>query len=84
MFGRARGWIKAHPKWSIAFGVIALLILYLILKPTPKTYEYVTQAADRGEVVRRVTASGKLRARSRSAPRFRARSPTSTSISTRR
>ena len=62
MFGRIRAWIKAHPKWSIAIGVVALLLLYLILKPTPKTYEYVTQAADRGEVIRRVTASGKLRA----------------------
>ena len=62
MFGNVRGWIKAHPKWSIAIGVVTLLVLYLILKPTPKTYEYVTQTADRGEVVRRVTASGKLRA----------------------
>ncbi|MEN2791467.1 efflux RND transporter periplasmic adaptor subunit [Sphingomonas oligophenolica] len=32
------------------------------MRPTPRTYEYVTQAVDRGEVVRRVTASGKLRA----------------------
>ncbi len=62
MFGRMRAWIKAHPKWSIVIGVAALLLLYLVLSPTPKTYEYVTQAADRGEVVRRVTASGKLRA----------------------
>lgn len=62
MFGQIRAWIKAHPKWSIAVGIAVLLLLYLVLKPTPKTYEYVTQAADRGEVVRRVTASGKLRA----------------------
>ena len=62
MFGNMRAWVKAHPKWSIAIGVVALLVLYLIFKPTPKTYEYVTQAADRGEVTRRVTASGKLRA----------------------
>ena len=62
MFGRVREWIRGHPKWSIAIGVVALLVLYLALKPTPKTYEYVTQAIDRGEVVRRVTASGKLRA----------------------
>ncbi len=59
---KLRAWVGRHPKWSIAITVTALLILYLILKPTPKTYEYVTQAVDRGEVVRRVTASGKLRA----------------------
>jgi HlyD family secretion protein len=57
-----RAWIRAHPKWSITLGVVAVLALYLVFKPTPKTYEYVTQAVDRGEVVRRVTASGKLRA----------------------
>lgn len=62
MFGRVREWIRGHPKWSIAIGIVTVLILFLIFKPTPKTYEYVTQTADRGEVVRRVTASGKLRA----------------------
>ena len=62
MFGRVRDWIKRHPKWSIAIGIALALILFLVFRPTPKTYEYVTQAADRGEVVRRVTASGKLRA----------------------
>ena len=51
MFGRVREWIKAHPRWSIAIGVVVLLVLYIIFKPTPKTYEYVTEAADRGEVV---------------------------------
>ena len=49
MFGRVREWIRGHPKWSIAIGVVALLVLYLALKPTPKTYEYVTQAIDRGD-----------------------------------
>jgi HlyD family secretion protein len=62
MFERIRAWIRAHPKWSVAIGLVLVLILYLALRPTPKTYEYVNQAADRGEVVRRVTASGKLRA----------------------
>ena len=62
MLGRIRDWIKGHPKWSIAISVATALILWSTLRPTPKTYEYVTQAVDRGEVVRRVTASGKLRA----------------------
>lgn len=62
MFGRVREWIRLHPKWSIAIGIAVLAVLFFTLRPTPKTYEYVTQAADRGEVVRRVTASGKLRA----------------------
>ena len=62
MFGRIRTWIKGHPKWSIAIAIVLVLILYLVFKPTPKTYEYVSQSVDRGEVVRRVTASGKLRA----------------------
>lgn len=62
MFGRARAWVRGHPKWSIAIGLIIALVFYLILKPTPKSYEYVVQSVDRGEVTRRVTASGKLRA----------------------
>jgi HlyD family secretion protein len=62
MFGRVREWIRLHPRWSIAIGIAVLAILFFTFRPKPKTYEYITQAADRGEVVRRVTASGKLRA----------------------
>lgn len=62
MLERIRDWIKRHPKWSVAVSVVSALILWSILRPTPRTYEYVTQTVDRGEVVRRVTASGKLRA----------------------
>jgi len=62
MFGRVRTWVRSHPKWSIVIGLVAALVIYLVLKPTPKAYEYVAQAVDRGEVTRRVTASGKLRA----------------------
>ncbi len=62
MFGRVRDWVRKHPKWSVAIGLLVLLVAYLVFKPTPRTYAYVTQPADRGEVVRRVTASGKLRA----------------------
>ena len=62
MMGRIWDWIKAHPKWSIAIGLAVAAVLYFALRPTPRTYEYVSATVDRGEVVRRVTASGKLRA----------------------
>jgi HlyD family secretion protein len=62
MLGRVLGWMTAHPKTSIAIGLGLAAILYFALRPTPRTYEYVTTSVDRGEVVRRVTASGKLRA----------------------
>lgn len=62
MLGRVLGWIKAHPKWSIAIGLALAAILYFALRPTPRTYEYVSAPVDQGEVVSRVTASGKLRA----------------------
>ena len=62
MLGRIWDWVKAHPKWSIAIGLTLAAILYFAFRPTPRTYEYVTTSVDRGEVVRRVTASGKLRA----------------------
>jgi HlyD family secretion protein len=62
MLGRIFGWIRAHPKWSIAIGLALAAIPYFALRPTPKTYEYISATVDKGEVVRRVTASGKLRA----------------------
>jgi HlyD family secretion protein len=62
MLGRIWDWVKAHPKTSIAIGLALAAILYFALRPTPRTYEYVGATVDRGEVVRRVTASGKLRA----------------------
>ena len=62
MLGRIWVWVKAHPKTSTALVLALAAILYFVLRPTPRTYEYVSVAVDRGEVVRRVTASGKLRA----------------------
>ena len=62
MGSRFLGWIKRHPIWS---AIIALLIVgsaYLAFKPTPPTYEYVPENVDVGDVTRKVTASGKLRA----------------------
>jgi HlyD family secretion protein len=43
-------------------GLALLFLLYKILVPSAPDYEYVTAKADRGEVVRIVSASGKLRA----------------------
>ncbi len=57
-----KDWVKTHKKLSIALAVMLLLIGYAVLRPTKQTYEYVAQAVDRGEVVSKVTASGKLRA----------------------
>lgn len=62
MIGRIGNWIKSHPRWSAVIAIALALILWAIFAPRAKTYEYVTQPVDRGEVVRRVTASGKLRA----------------------
>jgi HlyD family secretion protein len=60
--GSIANWIKRHPVWSGLIGLVAVLLLYGLLRPATPTYAYVSEAADRGEVVRKVTASGKLRA----------------------
>ncbi len=39
-----------------------LLILKTVLWPSPPDYEYVTEKVERGDVLRKVSASGKLRA----------------------
>jgi HlyD family secretion protein len=56
------GWIRRHPIWSGLIALVVVLILWNILKPEQPTYEYISEKVDRGEVVRKVTASGKLRA----------------------
>jgi HlyD family secretion protein len=55
-------WILSRKKLSIALGLFLLLVAYVSLKPSKPTYEYVSQTVDRGDVVSKVTASGKLRA----------------------
>ena len=62
MLGKIGSWIKRHPIWSVIIAIITLLILKPFVFPTPPDYEYVTQKVERGEVVRKVSASGKLRA----------------------
>jgi HlyD family secretion protein len=55
-------WMRRHPIWSGIIGIAILLGSYMIFAPKKPTYEYVTADVDRGDVMRKVTASGKLRA----------------------
>jgi HlyD family secretion protein len=59
---RCKDWVTAHPVWSIIIALAVAAALFFLLKPATPAYEYVTEPVDRGEVVSRVTASGKLRA----------------------
>ena len=55
-------WVKRHPIWSAIIAIVTLLILYAVVWPSPPDYEYVTEKVERGDVLRKVSASGKLRA----------------------
>ena len=59
---RLGGWIRRHPIWSGLIALVVALIAWWVLKPVERGYDYLAEAVTRGEVVRRVTASGKLRA----------------------
>lgn len=59
---RVGAWIRRHRIWSTIIGLVLAFVVFQIVKPKTHDYEYVTATASRGEVVRRVTASGKLRA----------------------
>ncbi len=56
------GFLKAHPIWSTLLGFFVAFILYWIIVPDAPDYEYISATVDQGEVARKVTASGKLRA----------------------
>jgi HlyD family secretion protein len=62
MLRKIVSWIKRHPIWSILITIVLLLILRTVLWPSPPQYEYITEKVDRGDVLRKVSASGKLRA----------------------
>jgi HlyD family secretion protein len=62
MFQRVKTWMKLHPVWSVLIALVLLVILYRALRPTPHDYEYVSETVTRGEVLRKVSASGKVRA----------------------
>jgi HlyD family secretion protein len=55
-------WVKRHPIWSGLITLLVLFVAYQSLKPKTYDYVYVSEPVTRGEVVRKVTASGKLRA----------------------
>ena len=62
MVQRIKAWVKRHPIWSVLIALLVLLVLYLLFRPTPHEYEYVSETVTRGEVYRKVSASGKVRA----------------------
>lgn len=62
MLANIVSWIKRHPVWSVLAALVLMFILYRALRPTPHDYAYVSEAVTRGEVVRKVSASGKVRA----------------------
>ena len=62
MFETIRAWVKRHRVWSAIIALVLLFILYRIVRPTPHDYEYVSETVTRGEVLRKVSASGKIRA----------------------
>ncbi len=55
-------WMKRHPYITGIIALVLALILYSVFVPSPPAYEYETEAVTKGEVVRVVSASGKLRA----------------------
>jgi HlyD family secretion protein len=55
-------WTKRHPIWSVLIALVLLFIVYRIVRPTPPDYIYVSEAVTRGDVIRKVSASGKVRA----------------------
>lgn len=62
MIQRVKAWMKRHPIWSTLIALAVLAILYRAVRPTPRDYEYVSETVSRGEVLRKVSASGKVRA----------------------
>ncbi len=55
-------WVKRHKIWSTIIALVVIFGVYQAVKPKTYNYVYVAEAAGSGEVVRNVTASGKLRA----------------------
>jgi len=55
-------WIRRHKFWSALIALVIVYALYQSVKPTEHDYTYLSEPVSRGEVVRKVTASGKLRA----------------------
>ena len=62
MLANVISWTKRHPVWSVLIALILLFIVYRVVRPAPHDYVYVSEAVTRGDVVRKVSASGKVRA----------------------
>jgi HlyD family secretion protein len=60
--GKFGAWIRRHKIWSALIALVLIFVVYQSVKPTEHDYTYLSQPVSRGEVVRKVTASGKLRA----------------------
>ncbi|WP_353217384.1 efflux RND transporter periplasmic adaptor subunit [Sandarakinorhabdus sp.] len=62
MLTKLSAWVKRHPVWSALIALVLLALTWFAVRPTPHDYEYVSQSVDRGAVLRKVSASGKVRA----------------------
>lgn len=62
MLTKLSGWVKRHKIWSALIALVLLFIAYRVVRPTPHEYEYIAEPVARGEVLRKVSASGKVRA----------------------
>lgn len=62
MVQRITTWVKRHPIWSGLILLILFFVVYRIVRPAPHEYEYVSEPVTQGEVLRKVSASGKVRA----------------------
>lgn len=62
MLTKLGSWVKRHKVWSGLIALAALFIVYQIVRPAPHDYEYIGETVARGEVLRLVSASGKVRA----------------------
>ena len=62
IFDRILAWIKLHRVASAIIALVILFLLYAIFVPAQRDYTYLTKAANKGDIARIVSASGKLRA----------------------
>jgi HlyD family secretion protein len=62
MLQKIWAWIRKHPIISVVIALFTILIGYSVLVPAKPDYEYITAKVTRGDVVKTVSASGKLRA----------------------
>ncbi len=62
MLTKLSSWVKRHKIWTALIVLVLLFVVYRIIRPTPHDYEYIGETVSRGEVLRVVSASGKVRA----------------------